>query len=540
MPPSPLDLSDTRLHILYGSQTGGAQQLADDAAALARVRGIDTETRTLNSVNLDALASMSRVLVVTSTYGEGEMPDNAQLFWAAIEEESSRRFDGLDYAVLALGDSDYEQFCQAGRSIDERLAELGAVRRACRLECDLDYEDVAPPWLESTFAALVPERAGSEATLADPEVRSVRQWTAKNPFRARVLENRLLTGPGSDKEVRHLSLDLAGGGFEYVVGDGLSVVPVNDPVLVDAVLSVLAPAAKSDTHLREELATGYEISTPSRALITWVAQRWPERAEREVLDSGGPERAAWLCGKDVVDLISGLPEDLRPTPTELLAVLRPLQDRTYSISSAPSVHGDRVHLTVAVVRYRGGGRDRAGVCSTYLADRSPVGSTVGVFLAGNNEFRLPEDNSVPVVMIGPGTGIAPFRAFLQERAAANASGRTWLFFGDRTREHDFLYQPDLSGWTHDRTLDRLDVAFSRDQEEKVYVQHQMREHGKELFSWLEEGAYVYVCGDAERMAKDVEIALGDIVAEHGGFSDGDAAAYLDDLRRSARYRRDVY
>ncbi len=371
-------------------------------------------------------------------------------------------------------------------------------------------------------------------------------WNRKNPYRATVLTNRVLSGPESSKEVRHYTLALGDSGLEYRAGDGLGVKPVNDAELVDAVIARLQVApdtmvtVKNDERRLDDLLThSYEIGVPPVDLIEVVAARSGDAALREILDSG--DRAAldaWSWGKDVLDVLA-IDTSLRFTPSELLDLLRPLQHRVYSISSSPLAHEGTVHLTVASVRYRSAKRDRGGVCSTFLADRVVEGQSAGVFLSANKSFRLPEDDEAPIVMVGPGTGIAPFRGFLHDRRARGASGRNWLFFGDRHRAADFLYEDELHELSDDGTLTRLDLAFSRDQAEKIYVQHRLRESGKELYSWLEEGAYFYVCGATE-MAKDVDATLHEVVVEHGGRTSAQAEDYVAELRRSKRYLRDVY
>lgn len=372
-------------------------------------------------------------------------------------------------------------------------------------------------------------------------------WNRKNPYRAQLVANRRLSGPASAKEVRHLAVALGDSGIAYAAGDGLGVKPVNDPSVVSAVIERLGAPAETAVHtksgeisLADALTREYEIGIPSTDLIEAVAETAHDAELDHVLQNG--DRAsfdAWTWGRDVVDVL-----DLDPTlsldPAEFLGLLRPLQHRSYSISSSPIVHDDVVHLTVSAVRYRSAERDRGGVCSTFLVDRLAAEDEVGVFLSANKSFRLPPDDDTPVVMVGPGTGVAPFRAFLHERRARGASGKNWLFFGDQHRECDFLYEDELTDFQRTGLLTRLDLAFSRDQPQRIYVQHRMREAGKQLYSWLEAGAYFYVCGDAARMAKGVDEALHEIVADHGGRSSDAAEDYVNDLKLSKRYLRDVY
>ncbi|MCG7634989.1 sulfite reductase subunit alpha [Gordonia McavH-238-E] len=397
----------------------------------------------------------------------------------------------------------------------------------------------------STGSSLAVDTApASPARRTGKAVRS--PWNRRNPYPATVVTNELLSGPGSAKEVRHLELDLGDSGISYEPGDGIGIAPANDPELVDLLLNRLGAAGdeiiadrKATYTLREALTSRYEISAPSKYLVRAVADRTGHPELSRLLDAGDPQALdAWLHGLDVLDLLD-LDPTFAPTPEELLEELSPLAHREYSISSSPRVHGDTVHITMATVRYTVADRDRGGVCSTHLADRCAPGDTVPVFVSPNKKFRLPADD-VAAVMIGPGTGIAPFRAFLHERAATGATGSNWLFFGDQHRAHDHLYAEELDRLVAGGVLDRLDLAFSRDQEHKVYVQDRMREHGAELFAWLEAGAHLYVCGDAATMADDVDAALHEIVAEHGGLDADQAAGYVDGLRSENRYLRDVY
>ncbi|MET4165030.1 MULTISPECIES: sulfite reductase subunit alpha [Gordonia] len=398
---------------------------------------------------------------------------------------------------------------------------------------------------DATGSSLAVDTApASPARRTGKAVRS--PWNRRNPYPATVVTNELLSGPGSAKEVRHLELDLGDSGISYEPGDGIGIAPANDPELVDLLLNRLGAAGdeiiadrKATYTLREALTSRYEISAPSKYLVRAVADRTGHPELSRLLDAGDPQALdAWLHGLDVLDLLD-LDPTFAPTPEELLEELSPLAHREYSISSSPRVHGDTVHITMATVRYTVADRDRGGVCSTHLADRCAPGDTVPVFVSPNKKFRLPADD-VAAVMIGPGTGIAPFRAFLHERAATGATGSNWLFFGDQHREHDHLYAEELDRLVAGGVLNRLDLAFSRDQEHKVYVQDRIREHGAELFAWLETGAHLYVCGDAATMADDVDAALHEIVAEHGGLDADQAAGYVDGLRSENRYLRDVY
>lgn len=507
--------------VAYGTDMGNAEDAAMSFAEATTAAGIPAEAVELNQVEIDSLSTTTHFIVVTSTFGDGEFPDTATLFWEAIST-STQRLEHMSFAVLALGDTSYELFCNAGKLLDARLEELGATRLADRVDVDGYYEEPAAAWTTDLVKQLIAAQAGHtaqavtvvESTLADPPHRNQER---NQPVTVPLLVNRLLTSAESDKEVRHYELDLTGSGLAYQAGDSLAVHPVNDPDLVAAILTELKVGPEhrlpdADEPLGVLLSEQLEIRTPSRALQ----------------EAAGT--AAY--GEDVLDLIkrAGL------TVEEVVDTLRPLQFRDYSIASGPSVHPDHVHLTVATVRYPGADRRHGGVASTYLAERT---QSVRVHLRPNHHFRLPADE-VPIIMIGPGTGIAPFRAFLQERQATAAAGRSWLFFGDRRRATDFLYGQELTAYVESGTLTRLDVAFSRDQDAKIYVQQRMRENADELFAWLQDGAHLYVCGDADRMAKDVDAALHEIVAESGGMDADAAHAYVNNLIKTHRYLRDVY
>ena len=374
---------------------------------------------------------------------------------------------------------------------------------------------------------------------------TVSTFSRKNPFPARLTRTRLLTAPGSGKETLHFEVSLAGSGLAYEVGDSLGIFPSNDAAEVDAVLAASGlrgdePVESAGSNLREVLTRQVTLREPSRQLLAAILEKCPDANElSEFID---PEAKSvmddWIDGRDVVDILQAYPR-ARFTADELVKVLRKLQPRLYSIASSPKAFPEDIHLTVAVVRYELHGRNRQGVCSTYLADRVN-GGTMPVFIHSAKHFRQPEDTSVPLIMVGPGTGIAPFRAFLQEREVLGAPGKTWLFFGDRNRATDFLYEEEINAWRGKGVLHRLDTAFSRDQPEKIYVQQRMLENAAELWRWLEEGGYFYVCGDASRMAKDVDEALHRIVAEAGGKSKEEAAAYVEELKKTKRYRKDVY
>ncbi|MFD7136920.1 sulfite reductase subunit alpha [Streptomyces sp. NPDC059894] len=537
--------------VLFGTQTGNAEFLAGELVAGARARGLGGTATALDAVTPEKLASMSHVLVVTSTYGEGEMPDNAGLFWEALQAGTAPRLEGLRYAVLGLGDRGYDDFCQAAKLIDTRLEQLGATRVHDRVDCDVDFEEPAAAWTAAVLDRVAAETGATGTTgtgtgtgptaEASPRPRST--WNKRNPYRSRLAVNRLLSAPRSAKEIRHYEFDLGDSGITYEAGDALAVVPVNDDTLVGALLEQLGASGDEEVDgrpLAEVLRGEREIRTPSKELVADLVERAPSSDLASVVAHGDrSDLDSWLWGRDVFDLLRDAGA-AAPGLDELLPFLRPLQARQYSISSSPLAHPDRIHLTVASVRYGTPHRRYEGVASTYLADRVGEDAPVGVYLQPNASFGVPADDDAPMVMIGPGTGIAPFRGFLHERAARGASGRNWLFFGDQHRATDFVYEDELTELRQRGVLTELDLAFSRDQAEKVYVQTRMRERSRELYAWLEDGAHVYVCGDASRMAKDVEAALLGVIAEQRGRGDDDAAEYLAGLRRAKRYVRDVY
>lgn len=548
--------------VAFGSQTGSAQGLAKKLAREAEQRGFSPSVKELNAVTPADLEKESRCVIVTSTWGDGDPPDNAVHFWTQISADTAPRLEKLSFAVLGLGDRNYPEFCGASKKFDERLAALGAKRLAPRGECDVDYEAAAKAWTESLWTVLASAEApGSESTPAGPPTAAVAATTLApgggssaaghsraNPFAARLKTNRRLNAAGSQKDTRHFEIALHGSGLRYEAGDALGVVPSNCPALVEELLAALGftgdetvePGSDGDGgNLHRILSSRRVITAPPPGLIRDAATRAGNADLLALLD---PARKTdldpWLYGRDVVDVLKACP-GAAFAPAELVAHLRKLQPRLYSISSSPKAHPDEVHLTVAAVRYEAHGRTRKGVCSGWLADHVALDETpVPVFVQTSHGFRLPVDPTTPVIMIGPGT--APFRAFLEERRALGATGRNWLFFGDQQRDCDFLYEQELTAWAADGFLTRLDLAFSRDQAEKIYVQTRMSEQASGLWSWLEDGAHLYVCGDARRMAKDVDAALHALIGSAGGRTPEQAIEYVAALKASKRYQRDVY
>ncbi|MEL6411250.1 MAG: sulfite reductase flavoprotein subunit alpha [Pseudomonadota bacterium] len=530
------------MDILFGTQTGNAEEVANEAADLARSKGFSPRVADLDAVDMQQLSAMQNLVVVVSTYGEGEMPDNAELFWDALSADTAPRLEDLNYGVLALGDTSYEHFCQAGKLIDMRLEQLGAKRLAARVDCDVDFEEVATAWLSEAIPDAGGPVADGDAAMTKPAKSG---WNRKNPYVSTMVENRNLSGKKSAKEIRHISFALPEEGMSYEAGDALGVIPVNAPDLVEAWLGRLGAAADAtvegrDAPLGEILTKQLEIMTPSRDLIAGLEPLVCDPEFTHVVSNGDKEALDhYLWGKDALDLLNLNPE-LALDPAQVIGWLKPLQHRAYSISSSPKAHPGEVHLTVAAVRWTYEGRGHKGVCSTFLADHVPEGESAGIFMSPNKSFRVPEDDSRPMIMVGPGTGIAPFRAFLEERRERGAEGTNWLFFGDQHRASDFIYEDEMSEMSESGLLTRLDLAFSRDQEEKIYVQHRMIQNGKDLYGLLQEGGHFYVCGDATRMAKDVDAALHKVVETHGAMSEEGAVEYVNTLKREKRYVRDVY
>ena len=550
---STADRNHQTIHLLYGSQTGNAEMVAEDACEMAVNLGFRTELKDLNSISMENLEYVKEAIFVVSTHGEGEMPDNAELFWEALSATTAPRLEHLRYGVLGLGDTSYDEFCQAAKMLDIRLEQLGADRITKRLECDVDYEDFAGQWVSESLPLLRNDEIDETVELITKterdnvtEIRSSSRsrWNKKNPFAAKLADKRLLSGEGSKKEVVHYSLDLDLSDIRYEPGDAINIVPINHSSLVDEILETLAFAPSEsvkgyEPDIRELLMSRFEIVTPSKEFINALSQRLCDQELLEILTKGDKEsKNDFLWGKDCLDLLKA---EMKYgfTADEFVSLLKPLQHRAYSISSSQLAYEKEVHMTIASVRWNGDEREHRGVASTWLADGMTEGQEVATFVTQNKGFRLPEDD-VPMIMVGPGTGVAPFRAFLQERQARQAKGGNWLFFGDQHEKCDFLYQNEIRDWHESGFLKNLDLAFSRDQEEKVYVQHRMLERGPEIYEWLQSGAYFYVCGDAERMAPDVEAALVQLIRDELGGNEESAKDYLRGLKAEKRYLRDVY
>jgi len=539
------------LLILFGSQTGSAEGLAKKVAKESQGRGFAPKVLALNDYEAANLPAATKAVIISSTWGDGEPPDNAVNFWSWLNAESAPCLENLQFAVLGLGDKNYSDFCGASKKFDARLEALGAKRLQPRGECDVDYEAAAKSWIDGLWEKLggaageivsvAPDKAASNGDIAAPTTIA---FDKHNPFPARLLKNVLLNRPGSGKEVRHFEIALGNSGLAYEVGDALGVIPENCPELVAQIITALKATGDEPVKvenvilpLREALTKNFDLAKPPAELLTEAAKRAPGSEIATLLT---PERAEdlkkWLHGRDILDVLALA----QFTFAELLPFLRKLAPRLYSISSSPKEHPGEVHLTVGAVRYETFGRKRKGIASTFLADLAEKCGAIKVFVQPSHGFKPPVNGDTPIIMVGPGTGIAPFRAFLEERAATGAKGKNWLFFGDQKRSADFLYEDLLTDWRKNNFLTRLDLAFSRDQADKVYVQDRMMENAAELWSWLEAGAHFYVCGDASRMAKDVDAALHKAIETAGGKSVDDAKTYVARLKSDKRYQRDVY
>jgi len=510
---APASVETLPLLFLFGSQTGTAEALAGRLAKEARKHGFAARPMSMEDHAKINFAQEKRIAVVTSTYGDGEMPDNAQAFWEWLKSEAAPRLEHCEFSVLALGDSNYAQFCQAGKNFDRRFEELGAKRVQARVDCEVDYEDQAKLWFEGLMVGLSStpaEKVGAAVPTSDAAVAEIASpvgFSKKNPFPARLKTNRKLNGEGSAKDTRHFEIVLEGSGLSYEVGDALGVMPTNCSDFVQEILD----------------AAGLD-------------------GEQAVMTPSGQEkslRLALATDFDLKPFITELPAQ-GTSAADLAGRLKKMQPRLYSISSSPKAHPGEVHLTVGVVRFEVGGKLRKGACSTFLAERVGDNTPVPVFVHPSPGFKIPKDANAPMIMVGPGTGIAPFRAFLEERRAIGATGKNWLLFGDQRSATDYLYREQLEGWQKDGFLKRLDTAFSRDQAEKIYVQTRMIEHAAEMWAWLEEGAYFYVCGEAARMAKDVDAALHKVCEMAGQLDAEGAMAYVKNLKNQKRYCRDVY
>ena len=536
--------------VLSGSQTGNAKSVADKVAAELTEAGIAVKRVALKDYKAKTIADEKYLLLVTSTQGEGEPPEEGVVLHKLLNGKKTPKLTELQFAVLGLGDSSYPNFCQAGKDFDQRFAELGATRLFERVDADLDYSATAEQWIRD-IVAIIKEKAAqaspvvqSIATATTALVAKESQYNKANPFPATLITNQKITGRQSDKDVRHLEFDLAGSDLHYQAGDALGVWFDNDPKLVDEILSLaqIDPTTEETIERKTQtistaLLSHLELTQNTPAFVKgYAALANNEQLNDLVADNQALQKLVQRT--PIVDVLHKFPAKL--TAEQLVSLLRPLTPRLYSISSSPAEVGEEVHLTVGVVRFEHEGRARSGAASSFLADRVEEDGAVRVFVEHNDNFRLPNDMTKPIIMVGSGTGVAPFRAFMQQRVADEASGKNWLIFGNPHFASDFLYQTEWQQFAKEGFLHKYDFAWSRDQEKKIYVQDKIRENSTALWQWLQEGAYFYVCGDASKMAKDVEQALLDVIAKEGNLSPDEAEDYLNELREEKRYQRDVY
>jgi sulfite reductase (NADPH) flavoprotein alpha-component len=519
--------------IVYATESGNSEKLAADVGKAARKAGVKSTIIDMADLDVATLATARRLIVIAATWGEGEPPGRAASAYNELMGEGAPRLDGVEFGVLALGDTAYTEFCAAGRKIDERLAALGGKRAIDRVDCDLDFAKPAAKWIEQVVKTFAPCATARDAVVTvdlNPKPAAVAD---AGPVEAEIIEHINLNSSRSVKETIHLELAFDGAAPPYKPGDSLEIFPHNDPAYVDALLR--AAGVASDGGLRDELITSRDVTTLSFKTLETYAASTGHAGARSLIESG--EAKTWIAGRQLVDLIEHFSVAL--SGEQLRALTRPLAPRAYSIASSRCEAGEEAHLLISAVRYQTHGRARKGVASTYVADRLKKGGRLRVKVKSNKHFGLPASDR-DIIMIGPGTGVAPFRAFLQERRSTGASGRSWLFFGDRSFTHDFLYQLEWQEALADKSLTRMDLAFSRDQPEKVYVQHRLWEHRRDVVDWLDNGACLYVCGDAKSMAKDIHSALVQAYADVRGSALEAAEREVAGLERSKRYLQDVY
>ena len=536
--------------ILYGTHTGNSERLAKQSAERISALGLETKVVDMGSFKIRELRNIKKLLIIVSTDGEGDPPVQAEEFLQFLHSNKAPSLSHIRYGVLALGDTSYTQFCKTGKDFDAVLEKLGAGRISNRIDCDVDFEDDYDRWIKQILLDLTPLSVGSNGVLVNhaesEELKSLNEvvYNRKHPFPATVLKQINLNGRHSSKETIHLELDLKGSQLRYQPGDALGIYALNSKKIIEEVLGLLrfsgeeiVETYQGKKNLLEALRSDYELTPLTNVSLT----RYAELTGSSRLKKIGANNALlteYLYGRDIYDLLKEEPFGL--SPDTFISILRKNTPRMYSIASSQDNVADEVHLTVSVVRYAAWGRRKEGHCSSFLLDRIGVDDQVNVFIDHNTRFKLPADANRPIIMVGPGTGVAPFRAFLQQREIQENAGKSWLFFGERNFTTDFLYQTEWLQYLKEGILTRADVAFSRDQQRKIYVQHKMEERGKELFKWLEDGAHFYVCGDKQHMAKDVDQTLKRIIQTHGGMTEERASQYVKALQVSDRYQTDVY
>jgi len=547
---APTQSAGQSLTILVGSQTGNAKGVAQELAEQATAKGIPNKLVSMADYKVKAIKDESHVIVVASTNGEGEAPDDAIDLHAFLASKKAPKLDGLKFAVLGLGDSSYEFFCQTGKDFEQRLQALGGEIISERLDADVDYQEVTQAWFDKALTAIEAtlEKSGTSTTaaVATGTIVTENKYNKQNPFNANLLTSQKITGDRSAKDVRHIEIDLEGSDLHYTAGDALGVWFKNDQNMVDELIEKLGLDANKEVTvgdkkiaLKEALIEEYELTGTHPGFIEGYAALTENKTLLTLAEDKNACRD-FANNNQIVDVVTATGND-NVTEENFIALLRRSSPRLYSIASSQTEVEDEVHLTVgAVVFENEAGQQRGGSASTFLSHRLQEGEEVKVFIEDNHNFRLPENPETPVIMVGPGTGIAPFRAFMQEREASEATGKNWLLFGDQTFNEDFLYQTEWQAHLKSGLLTKLDLAFSRDQAKKIYVQDRLKENAAEVFKWLQDGAHFYVCGDANRMAKDVQTALIDIISKQGKLSLEDAEEYLTELRQAKRYQRDVY
>lgn len=536
-----------KINILFGSHTGNSEALAENLAQRAKERGLEVEISDMASFKTRSLKKIKNLAIVVSTHGLGDPPIQAEDLHKFLHGKKAPNLSHVNFSVLGLGDSSYVDFCQTGKDFDAILEKLGANRIVSRQDCDVDYEEEAEAWQRNFLDSIIKtsgEFSISENQNSTPSPDNETKYDKKNLFEATILEKINLNGTGSSKETIHLELDLAGSGIKYEPGDALGVLGSNNPKLIQAVLEAtnLSGEERVKSHtaektLLESLTYDYELTTLSKNTLSKYADLTESTELKRILEDN-KSVSEYVQGRDILDLIKEQPYKF--TPETLISVLRKNTPRMYSIASSQDAVEEEVHLLVSVVRYNAFNRNKEGLCSSTLADRLEVDDRVKVFVDKNTRFKLPKDLETPIIMVGPGTGVAPFRAFMQHLEVSEKRIPSWLFFGDRNFTTDFLYQTEWQQYLKEGVLTKADVAFSRDQTHKQYVQHKMLENGKELFDWLENGAHFYVCGDASNMAKDVDLALKQIVQQQGGISMEKAEEYIKNLQLTNRYQADIY
>lgn len=537
---APSIAAKTPLTILYGSRTGNGQNLANNILQQASANGFDAKLKSMTDYKVRDLQNEKNLLVVVSTHGEGEAPFEAKEVYDFIHGKRAPKLNGVQFAVLGLGDSSYFHFCKTGKDFDAKLAELGARRVTEGAFLDVNFKDHAGTWINNalgSFGGITIQPAQTTSSSNDAET-----FTAEKPLQAEVLERIHLHGRGSDRQTIHL--ELATEGLSYEVGDAAGIIPLNTDQIVNEVLRATTLSGDAEVEIKgtkKKLSEALKANVELSKLTIDVLQKYqafhPQEKLKAVLDNQEVLKN-FLYGRDVVDILRDYP--VKMTAKQLIDILRPLQPRLYSISSSPNAVPDELHLTVGVVEYENRGRNKKGACSNYLADLDVENQKISVFIEKNPNFRLPQNPQTPIIMVGAGTGIAPFRAFVQERELQENAGKSWLFFGNRNFETEFLYQTEWQQFLKSGALTNLDVAFSRDSEQKVYVQHKLIENADEVYRWLQEGAHFYICGDRVKLAGDVQAALLKIIVEKGNFSNEDAQDYLNNLQKERRLQLDVY